>query len=166
MCPPNIAQNVPIKTNGMIIKENNLWDGNYKKMSITSALSNTSSKIDYDAELKKGPSWTSDSGMRFIFSKNTYTLFMDNATDKGNFATGLIAGKSVLQFRSSSSSSPLASAYEMQFNTVTLPATRRRTQEKQIDYNTIILTPVKLSPNECFPIEGRSFILSRDGNAE
>ena len=92
----------------MIIKENNLWDGNYKKMSITSALSNTSSKIDYDAELKKGPSWTSDSGMRFIFSKNTYTLFMDNATDKGNFATGLIAGKSVLQYRSSSSSSPRA----------------------------------------------------------
>ena len=148
----------------MLIRENNLWDGSYRKVPAMGTLSNDAPRIDYATELRKGPSWTSNNGMRFIFSKNAYTLFMDNATDKGSFATGTIANTTVIQFRSMSPLTQLAPAYEMHFNTITIPATRRRQAETQIDYNTIVLSPVRLSPDECFPIEGRTFVLTRDGN--
>jgi hypothetical protein len=151
----------------MIIKENNLWDGGYRKMTTQSSLNTDTKSIDdtnYAAELQKGPSWTTDNGMHITFKDNTYALASDTLKDDGFFVTGTVADSFVIQFRSSAGRQILAESYEMLFDSVTIPATKKRKEEVRVDYNTMRLTPVRLSPDTCFPVEGRTLILTRDVN--
>jgi hypothetical protein len=149
----------------MIIKENNLWDGSYRKMTTQSSFdagTKQATDEDYAAELEKGPSWTTDSGMHFTFARNAYSLTDDSAKDEGIFATGMVAGNFVIQFRSSSPQQILADSYQMVFDSVTIPETKKHKAETRINYDTLHLTPVRLSPDTCFPLEGRALTLTRD----
>jgi len=149
----------------MIIKENNLWDGSYRKMNTQSSFGpeiKTAPVIQYADELVKGPSWLFDNGMRITFKDNTYSLSGSTAGDSGFFAVCTIAGSSVIQFRSSTAQQILAESYQMQFDTVTIPATKKRKEEVQIDYNTLRLTPVRIAPDTCYPVDGRTLALTRD----
>jgi len=149
----------------MIIKENNLWDGGYRKMTTQSSFSEEVRKTtdaDYTAELQKGPSWTTDNGMHIVFKNNTYVLTSDSVKDNGFFVSDTVAGSFVIQFRSASTQQVLAESYLMLFDSVTIPATKKHKEEVRIDYNTLRLTPVRLSPDTCFPVEGRALTLIRD----
>jgi hypothetical protein len=149
----------------MIIKENNLWDGSYRKMTMQSTFSTemkTTTDADYAVELQKGPSWTCDNGMHITFNDSTYELTGDSLEDKGVFVTDTVADNFVIQFRSFSAQQILAESYEMLFDSVTIPATKKRKEEVRIDYNTLHLTPVRISPDTCFPVEGRTLTLTRD----
>ncbi|HAH63363.1 MAG TPA: hypothetical protein DCL73_14845 [Treponema sp.] len=149
----------------MIIKENNLWDGGYRKMTTQSTFSTetrATTDADYTGELRKGPSWTTDNGMHITFKDNTYALTGESLKDDGYFVTDTVAGSFVIQFRSASAQQILAESYQMLFDSVTIPATKKRKEEVRVDYNTMRLTPVRLSPDTCFPVEGRTLTLTRD----
>ena len=117
---------------------------------------------EYTAELEKGPSWTTDNGMRFTFAQNAYSLTDTSAKDEGIFAVGIVAGSSIIQFRSSSLQQILSDSYQMIFDSVTIPATKKHKAEIRINYDTLHLVPVRLSPDTCFPLEGRTLTLTRD----
>ncbi len=151
----------------LVIKENTLWDGQYKKMTTQGnfSVANKNSNLEtYQKELKKGQGWTSSDLMKGIsFDDFTYTLQMEELTESGIYATQKIGNYNVIQFRSDSDSSVLGETYSMQFGTKTVTETiKRKTVEKIVtDYDTIIFTPVKVTPNDCFATEGKIFTLSR-----
>ena len=116
---------------------------------------------EYETAFEKWPEWKTDNGLLIKFGKTSYTVTGDGVYDEGIYASGVVAGKHVVQFRSSLNSSPLSSAYEMRFKTVTVPASPRRPAEVQTDYHTLELDPVRIAPDACYPAEGRSFTLSR-----
>ncbi|MCK9170277.1 MAG: pallilysin-related adhesin [Treponema sp.] len=152
----------------MIIKENNLWDGSYRKMTTQSSFNTDTKKTtdaDYAVELQKGPSWISDNGMDLTFTDNAYELTGNSLEDKGIFVTDTVAGNFVIQFRSSSGQQILAESYEMLFDSVTIPATKKRKEETKTDYNTLHLTPIRISPDTCFPVEGPVLTLTRNESA-
>ena len=147
----------------MIIKENNLWDGSYRKMTaFTSFTSDALRQDEYETAFAKRSEWKTDNGLVITFGKTTYTVSGDNAYDEGIYVIGTVAGKHVVQFRSSLNSQLLSSAYEMRFKTVTIPASSRRPAEVQTDYHTLSLDPVRIAPDACYPVEGRTFTLTRE----
>ncbi|MBP3709183.1 MAG: pallilysin-related adhesin [Treponema sp.] len=149
----------------MIIKESNLWDGNYRKMSGQSQFAEPvrSSSVGLAAELAKS-AWAIDSGFRISFANGAYALADNSISDSGIFIVGAVSGKDVIQFRSSSQGSILANAYEIRFGTVALSASARRSSEAQVDYNTLYLVPVRLSPDAVYPAEGRTLTLTRESD--
>ena len=149
----------------MIIKENNLWDGSYRKMTaFASFMPESRQQSGYESAFTKWPEWKTDNGLVIKFGKTTYTVSGDNAYDEGIYVIGAVAGKHVVQFRSSLNSQLLSSAYQMRFKTVTVPASSRRAAEVQTDYHTLELDPVRITPDACYPAEGRTFTLTREEN--
>ena len=145
----------------MIIKENNLWDGSYRKMTAFTSFTSAALRQDeYETAFAKWSEWKTDNGLVITFGKTSYTVSGDNAYDEGIYVTGAVAGKHVVQFRSSLNSPLLSSAYEMRFKTVTIPASSRRPAEVQTDYHTLSLDPVRIAPDACYPVEGRTFTLT------
>ena len=53
--------------------------------------------------------------------------------------------------------------YSMEFGTKIITETvKKKTVEKVVtDYDTIIFTPVRISPVDCFAIDGKSYIFKR-----
>lgn len=151
----------------MNIAEKPLWDGQYKKMSLQSTFadSKTVSEMDiFVKELIKGPSWvSSDSSITIVFDDCSYTLQTNDITESGVYSTAVVGDYNVLQIRSDSESSYLSNAYAISFGTKTITETvKRKTVEKIVtDYDTILFTPVKITPTDCFAVEGRSYSLTR-----
>ena len=149
----------------MLIKENNLWDGSYRKMTALASFASESRQQDeYETAFAKWPEWKTDNGLVITFGKTSYTVSGDNAYDEGIYVTGAVAGKHVVQFRSSLNSPLLSSAYEMRFKSVTIPAASRRPAEIQTDYHTLELAPVRIAPDACYSAEGRTFTLTREAD--
>ena len=147
----------------MIIKENNLWDGSYRKMTAFASFAPDSQhQNEYETVFTKWPEWKTDNGLVIKFEKTTYTVSGDGAYDEGIYVIGTVAGKYVVQFRSSLNSILLSSAYEMRFKTVTIPSSPHRSVEVQTDYHTLTLDPVRLAPDACYSAEGRTFTLTRE----
>ena len=105
-----------------------------------------------------------DNGFRMTFSDSSYTLSSNAMYDSGTFLTGVVGNSAIIQFRSSSRSAILSEVYQMSFNTVTVPATSRHPAEVQIDYNTLYLEPVRLSPDAVYAAEGRALTLTRESD--
>ncbi len=152
----------------LIISENTQWDGNYKKMSLQGTFGDADENKtvgEFYRELKKGDVWTTaDSTVSIQFSDFTYTLTNSGITENGVFAAGKIGSYDVIQFRSDFEASLLSEAYTMQFGTKTITETvKRKTVEKVVtDYDTITFTPVKITSTDCFAIEGKTYILTRE----
>lgn len=152
----------------LVIKENTMWDGQYKKMNIQSSF--TEKTLDpqlaiFLAELQKGPKWiTADSQTTLTFQDNSYMLFTPEVLETGVFAYEKIANYSVFSFRSDGESSLLNETYIVNFGTKTITETiKKKTVEKVVtDYDNITFTPVKITPTDCFPTEGRIFNFTRE----
>ena len=152
----------------LIISENTQWDGNYKKMSLQDTFGDFSAvtaESSYQKELQKGDNWvTADSTISLNFADFTYTLINGGLTEKGVYSIEKIGAYNVIQFRSDSEASILAETYSMEFGTKVITETiKKKTVEKVVtDYDTITFIPVKLTSTDCFAIEGKSYILSRE----
>ena len=152
----------------LVINENTQWDGNYKKMALQETFGDfarTAADETYLKELKKGNIWTTaDSSVSLSFDEFTYSLLNGGLTEKGIYAIAKIGSYNVIQFRSDSEASFLGETYSMEFGTKVITETvKRQTVEKVVtDYDTITITPVKLTSTDCFATEGRSYTLSRN----
>lgn len=152
----------------LIINENTQWDGNYKKMSLQDTFGEKPEAEKNDVfvqELRKGDIWkTADSAVAFTFSDFTYSLVNGGLTENGVYSIGKIGSYNVIQFRSDSDTSILAETYSMEFGTKVITETiKRKTVERVVtDYNNITFTPVKLTSTDCFAVEGKSYVLTRD----
>ena len=151
----------------LLIKENTLWDGQYKKMSIQTAFQENANPLY--SELSKqltSESWISSDVMSQIsFSEYTYNLQKENSTETetGVYALERIGNYIVIQFLCDEDSSVLNNTYSINFGEKIISETvKKKTVEKTVtDYDTIIFTPVKITTTDCFATEGRIFTLTR-----
>ena len=152
----------------LIINENTQWDGNYKKMSLQDTFGDfaaTEEKNIYRKELTKGDAWsTADTTITLNFANYTYTLLNGGLTETGIYSIEKIGSYNVIQFRADTDGSILSETYSMEFGTKVITETvKKKTVEKVVtDYDTITFTPVKLTSTDCFAIEGKSYILTRE----
>ena len=152
----------------LIISENTQWDGNYKKMSLQETFGDFAAATEkgvYQKELQKGDAWTTaDATVTLNFSEFTYSLLNGGLTETGIYSVEKIGSYNVIQFRSDSDGSILGETYSMEFGTKVITETvKRKTVEKIVtDFDVITFTPVKLTSTDCFAVEGRSYVLSRN----
>ena len=155
----------------LLIKENTLWDGEYKKMSQQSTFDTGLKDVmleTYAKQLVLEEGWNcSDSSISMWFEGRRYSFSNPIGLETGVYTLQKIGESYVIQFRSDSEQSNLNEYYELFFgNKIVTETVRGRTVEKSVtDYNTITFTPVTVTPLECFSTEGNSFIMTlRTGN--
>lgn len=151
----------------LIIKETSLWDGQYKKLSSQKSFFNAKEISDlsvFSQELKKGSSWTTaDEQFSISFDDYNYTLQNPDFTETGIYSLCSVGNKCIIQFRSDLEESSLLELYSLDFGKkIITEQVKRKTVEKLItDYDTIIFSPVKITPTEWFPSEGYGFTFIR-----
>ena len=151
----------------LIIKESNLWDGSYKKFQSQSTIYNedkNKSLDQYEKELESVDSWsTTDSQNVFSLKDDKYKITFGEVEETGIYSFMKIADYDVIQFRSDNETSMLNDTYVMKFGVkIITEKIKRKTVEKTVtNYDEITLTPVKISPTDCYSVEGRSFILEK-----
>lgn len=152
----------------LIINENTQWDGNYKKMSLQSSFDDSADadKVnEFFREIKKGDIWTTaDSLISVKFSDYSYIANTDALTETGVYVISKIGPYNLISFRSDFPNSLFRDNYSINFGTKTISETvRRKTVEKVVtDYDTILLTPVKVTSTDCFAVEGKSYTFTRE----
>lgn len=145
----------------LVIKEDNLWDGTYKRLSVQTAFEDKQEVLsDFEVELEKGNVWTSSDGMMSISCKDSvYLLKLENIDESGIYSFLKAGGYDVIQFRSNNDSSMIKPSYAMEFGKKTVTV---RNKERVVqDNDTIILTPVSISPLDCFAAEGQILTFTR-----
>ena len=145
------------------IRETNLWDGQYKKLNMQTSYEEEerpgeAAKIADD--LSAVSTWhTADSQCDISFNQNVYFFRSGEIFEKGIYAVMDIGAYKVIQFRSDSDYSLLNTAYTMEFGSqIVTEVVKKQTVEKIVpDYNTIIFTPVKITPTDCFAADGKIY---------
>lgn len=154
---------------GLLIKEGNQWDGDYKKMNFQNSF-NEEKAAAPDEELSRKltdiQNWQDEDSNQYTFADSSYKFVNSDIEEKGFFVTETVGEYPVIQFRSKNEKSNLMNAYAMTFKTTTeiVPAKRRNqkpTEKVTVDKNTIILTPVKISPDTCYAADGRKIVLTK-----
>ncbi len=150
----------------LLIKENTMWDGEYKKMSQQSTFDTGSKDVmlaTYANQLSIKEGWTcSDASISMWFEERRYSFGNAIALETGVYSLQKIGESYVIQFRSDAEQSNLNEFYELFFGSKIISETvRGRTIEKSVtDYNTITFTPVLVTPTECFSTEGKSYVMT------
>ena len=153
---------------GIKIAETNIWDGQYKKLSLQSSFDNTPSeteKNEYLKQLEKSISWsTADSVYSITLHDSVYSFKANDTVETGVYSTMKIGAYTVIQFRSDSEGTQLNPTYALEFGTKTITEKiKKKTVEKIVtDYDSITFTPVKITPVDCFSTDGRSYVFLRD----
>ncbi len=122
----------------MLIKEGNLWDGNYKKMTAQNqiaAFKQVKKADDFITNLRKMKNWTTSSGSFLTFKNNTYTVKLDSDISGGFFTCFLLGNDAMIQFEKKSGESSISGIYVMTYDS-----------EDSKKKDRIILRPVIISP--------------------
>ena len=152
----------------LVISENTLWDGNYKKMSLQGTFEDAAEKTEEDIylrELKAAGAWTTaDSAVSVSFGDYTFKAKTEVLEETGVYSVCKIGTYDVIMFRSDFENSLFGETYSMSFGTKTVTETvKRKTVEKVVtDYDTITFTPVKITSTDCFAAEGKSYTFARE----
>ena len=152
----------------LVINENTLWDGNYKKMSLQGAFGDavdSGEENEFLKEIRKDASWTTaDSTITIKFGEFSYTMENGGLTDTGVYSVEKIGSYDIIQFRPDLESSLLGEVYSMTFGTKTITETvKKNTVEKVVtDYDSITFTPVKITSTDCFAAEGKTYTFMRN----
>ena len=83
--------------------------------------------------------------------------------EAGLYSMMKIGTYDVLALRSTSFDTVLNQFYALEFGTKTVTETvKKKTVEKIVtDYDTIIFTPVKITPTDCFATDGKIYTFTR-----
>lgn len=152
----------------LVINENTLWDGNYKKMSLQGSFGDavdSNEENEFQREIKKDASWTTaDSTMTIKFGDFTYTMDNGVLIDTGVYSIEKIGTYDIIQFRSDLENSLLGEVYSMSFGSKTITETVKKTTVEKVvtDYDSITFTPVKITSTDCFAAEGKTYTFMRN----
>lgn len=154
---------------GLKITETNMWDGQYKKLSLQSSFEsvNSEAKNEYLEQLEKSVSWsTADEVYSITLHDSVYSFKADDNVETGIFSPMKIGNYNVLEFRSDTDFTQLNQTYAMEFGTKTITEKiKKKTVEKVVtDYDVITFTPVKITPIDCFSTDGRVYVFLRDSD--
>lgn len=141
----------------MIIGEGSLWDGNYKKTSSDFSFFQNGNAMPFSQKITSR-NWVSSDGLISLsFEGHNYSANTGIDVEKGIFSIFTVNDENVLQFRTAEGWSELNTEYTVVFGTKVITETvKRKTVEKVVtDEDSIILTPVKVTPKECYPVDGR-----------
>ncbi|MCQ2596204.1 MAG: pallilysin-related adhesin [Treponema sp.] len=148
----------------MVIAEGSLWDGNYKKTSSGYNFAQSVAAVKETGFAQKITSrkWTALDGTALSFDGNRYSVTSGQDSEKGIYSIFSVGDENVIQLRPSSGYSELGSEYVMTFGTKIITETqKKKTIEKVVtDEDTLILAPVKVTPKECYPVDGRNWQFS------
>ena len=151
----------------LIITNNSLWDGNYKKMTSQSTFDEKKENAElnlYAEEITKTAEWKSSDLQSSLSLKDGEFLYKFNSIEeKGVYSLMRIGDYNVIQFCSNSDESMLNNTYVMKFGTkVITEKVKRKTVEKVVtNYDEISFTPVKITPVDCFAADGKQFVFER-----
>ncbi len=153
---------------GMLIKETNIWDGTYKKMSFQNTFGDEKKEIlsdRYVEEFEKNDRWVDDEGNVYTFKNNGYEIY-GAKNGSGLFVIDTVAAFPVIQLCSRTPESGIHLSYAMKFQVdkVTVPSTRRNRppEVKEVENTDIIhFYPVRISADNCYAVDGRSIRLVR-----
>ena len=152
---------------GLIIKESSEWDGQYKKMSLQSSFEETDDeeKNRFLVELEGDTAWNTVDGINALtINDSCYTFTFDDMQEEGLYSMMEIGSYNVLALRATSFNTVLNQFYALEFGTKTITETvKKKTVEKTVtDYDTIIFTPVKITPTDCFATDGKVYTFTRN----
>ncbi len=141
----------------MIIGEGSLWDGNYKKTSSDFSFSQNVKTVPFSQKITSKKWISADGLISLSFDGCNYSATTGIDSEKGVFSIFRVDNEQVLQMRTSEGWSELGTDYTLSFGTKVITETvKRKTVEKIItDEDALILTPVKVTPKECYPTDGR-----------
>lgn len=146
----------------MLIGENTLWDGEYKKMNFTS-LANTMNAtsmtgLKFIADLEKVPFWTIADGKTVSFDNGAYNASGENYIDNGNYTVADTDGHAFIQFRSKTANGLFNGTYLVTY----APLQSKGGDDVDYNHDSIILQPYTITLDGSFPAENRPVILTRD----
>ena len=153
---------------GLKIAETNMWDGQYKKLSLQSSFDSVpvdAEKNEFLKQLEKSISWsTADSIYSITLHDSEYSFKANDTVETGIYSSMKIGTYIVIQFRSDTEATQLNQTYALEFGTKTITEKiKKKTVEKVVtDYDSITFTPVKITPTDCFSTDGRSYVFLRD----
>lgn len=155
---------------GMVIKESNEWNGSYKKMSFQTSFGDVKIDESYTEFLDafKSGEWLDENENKYTFEKNCYEVDTKDGriVENGSFVAETIGKTPILQFRTNHASSIFSQCCSLSYETkeITIPAKKPRQKARKeilVNKDTIILTPVKISPLDCQQIEGKIIVLKK-----
>ncbi len=151
---------------GLVIKQSSEWDGQYKKMSLQSSFEEAADeeKNRFLVELEGDTVWNTVDGINSInLNDSRYTFLFDDMQEEGLYSMMEIGSYNVLALRATSFNTVLNEFYALEFGTKTITETvKKQTIEKTVtDYDTIIFTPVKITPTDCFATDGKVYTFTR-----
>lgn len=150
----------------LLIKEANLWNGSYRKMSGQTASEDadvSQENFDFEKFFEEHPVWNTDNGLHLSFADGTYTLSGSELLEQGSYIVGKTAGKNIIQFRIKNGSPVFAPSYEMFFNETAVVQAKNKTPAIHIDEHRLHLSPVRIAPNTLYPVDGRAYLLDFAG---
>lgn len=144
------------------IREDNLWNGTYKRLPIQSFYEERQIKPSkLTTEFEKGDIWTSEDGFLSISLKDDVYLFKsDKEEESGVYSFLKLGNYDVVQFRANQDNSKLLNAYAIQY--AKKVETKRGKEVLVDDKNKITLTPVTISPIDCYFTEGEVLTFSKE----
>lgn len=147
----------------MIISESNLWDGNYKKMSMSSVTAKAEKVKNSEIfeDLRKGPAWTGSDGSYIVFSKNTFTRQNGSESEFGQYNLFTISKNQLIQFRPTAENPYFSGAYSIAYEHRSNSSDGKSSDDQTLDKNTILLQPVIVNPDGFYATESRPIVLKR-----
>lgn len=149
----------------LVIKQDDLWDGTYKRLPVTSANEELveTNKTDCQIQVEKeNYVWNSENTELIISFKDSVYLLKAGEIEESGIYSFLTAGThNIVQFRTNKEASVLCDAYEITFGTKTEKPRGSKKEVVVTDYDTFTMAPVTFTPLDCFTAEGDILVLTR-----
>lgn len=149
----------------MVIKEDNAWNGDYKKMKFSDfyseSISSSAMKSSYIYNLESAVQWRMSDGSVVSFSDGTYRSASGDKVFSGSYIAMQLGSNNFIQFRSDNGkpSSDVDSLFDGCYLASYPPSAD---DSSQIDEDRIILQPYTVQLFDSFPSSGHPVILTRD----
>lgn len=142
----------------MVISEENVWNGEYKKMKFSNIYSDkavTEVSTDYIKNFEESRIWKSSDGTSVTFENGNYKVVSDIINDNGEYIPLNIGSNEFIQFRSNTTTPFFNGAYLAVYSS-------SGEDDSVKDKNRVILQPYVIKAKESYPSEVRPVILTHE----
>lgn len=154
----------------MIIGENTLWDGEYRKKNmdtIESSSENKKTAAFFIKELESTSYWETEDGFIISFKNGTYSLTGKDYVEEGRYASEDVSGSAYIQLKGNRESPLFSGSYSIFYSTYEEEVTTGTGKKKKTSFITkenkdsIILQSFSLTPEGSYIKEDRPIILTK-----